>query len=224
MKILAMIPARLGSQRLKQKNLRSINGKTLLQLAIEKCKNTKVFDEVWVNSESEIIGNVALENGAKFHKRPEELANNSATSEDFIYEFLKSNDCTHVVQVHSIAPLLSQKDIIDFVEKMMVSKANVFLSYEPIQIECAYKNTPINFTFDEKTNSQDLDLIQRISWSITGWLKDEYITNYEIGKCASYAGDVDFIPISKLASHVIKVEEDLKIAQALYDLVVENGG
>lgn len=224
MKIIAMIPARLGSQRLKQKNLRSINGKTLLQLAIEKCKNTNVFDEVWVNSESDVMGDIANECGAKFHKRPAELANNSATSEDFIYEFLKSNDCTHVVQVHSIAPLLSQKDIIDFVQKMKSSKSNVFLSYEPIQIECAYQDVPINFTFDQKTNSQDLNRIQRISWSVTGWVKNDYIANYDAGKCATYAGEVEFIPISKLASHVIKVEEDLKIAKALYDLVVENGG
>ena len=46
MKIIAMIPARLGSQRLKQKNLQLIHGEALIAHAIRKAKLSNVFDEI----------------------------------------------------------------------------------------------------------------------------------------------------------------------------------
>ena len=49
--VLAMIPARMGSQRLKRKNLRELGGVPLIIRAIRKCLAAGVFDEVWVNSE-----------------------------------------------------------------------------------------------------------------------------------------------------------------------------
>ena len=70
MKIIAMVPARLGSQRLKQKNLQIFQGNSLIAHAIKKIKQTEVFDEIWVNTESELIGKVAEEENVFFHKRP----------------------------------------------------------------------------------------------------------------------------------------------------------
>ena len=46
----AMIPARMGSQKLKQKNLRELGGARLITRAIRKCLAAGVFDEVWVNT------------------------------------------------------------------------------------------------------------------------------------------------------------------------------
>lgn len=214
-----MIPARLGSQRLKKKNLQEINGKSLLEIAIHKCVESEVFEEVWVNTESDIFGDIALENGVNFHKRPKELASDNATSEDFIYEFLSKHDCTHVVQVHSIAPLLTVDDIRKFAKEISHSDSHVFLSYEPIQIECSYKEEPVNFSYDTKTNSQELSPVERISWAITGWEKSQYLNSYESGGCATYSGKIKYIPVSKLANHVIKYEEDLDIARLLFNYV-----
>ena len=73
---IAMIPARMGSQRLKQKNLRELAGVPLITRAIRKCRAAGVFDEIWVNSEHDAFGDIAREEGVGFHKRPEELANN----------------------------------------------------------------------------------------------------------------------------------------------------
>ena len=68
MKVIAMIPARLGSQRLKRKNLEEINKKSLVEIAIDKCVEADCFDEIWVNSESELIGNIALKKNIFFIK------------------------------------------------------------------------------------------------------------------------------------------------------------
>jgi len=219
MKIIAMIPARLGSQRLKQKNLQPLNGVPLISHAIRKAKLSGMFDEIWVNSEADVFGEIAKDEGVNFHKRPDELADNNATSEDFVYEFLKSHECDFVVQVHSIAPLLTVEDTKSFVTELKKEKTDVLLSVEDVQIECAYQNKPINFTYSEKTNSQELDPIQRITWSITGWKRDSYLKAYESKQCATYAGEVGYFPINKLAAHIIKTQDDLDIAEALYSVV-----
>jgi len=46
-----MIPARMGSQRLKLKSLRDLGGVPLITRAIRKCMAAGVFGEIWVNSE-----------------------------------------------------------------------------------------------------------------------------------------------------------------------------
>jgi CMP-N-acetylneuraminic acid synthetase len=216
---LALIPARMASQRLAKKNLRELGGVRLISRAIRKCKSAGVFDEVWVNSEHPDFGNIAAAEGVHFHQRPEELGNNQATSEQYIAEFLKKHECDWVVQVHSIAPLLTVSGIQKFVEYTKHSNADVVLSFEPIQIECSLGGVPINFKFSEKTNSQELQPIQRISWSITAWRRSSFLSAVARGECATYSGKVDYYPVSPLASHVIKTEQDLKIAEALLPLV-----
>ncbi|NSW51605.1 MAG: cytidyltransferase [Anaerolineae bacterium] len=217
--ILAMIPARLGSQRLKQKNLRTLNGIPLITRAIRKCKAAGVFDEIWVNSEHTGFATIAAEENVLFHQRPAYLASNTATSEDYIYEFLKAHPCDIVIQVHSIAPLLGVDAVRSFVETMQISNYDVLLSCVLEQIECAMDGVPVNFSFEKKQNSQELSPIQRVTWSITGWRSSSYTTAYENKRCATYAGKVGFFPIDRLGGHIIKYEEDLEIAEYYISLM-----
>lgn len=210
-----MIPARMGSQRLKRKNLRELGGVPLIARAIRKCHAAGCFDEIWVNSEHEAFAEIAAAEGAGFHRRPGELANNAATSEQFVGEFLRAHPCERVFQVHSIAPLLTAAEVRRFVEAMLAGGEDTLLSCTHEQIECALDGVPINFTFAEKTNSQDLRPIQRISWSITGWRREPYLAAVEAGATATYAGRIGFHVIGRLAGHIIKTEEDLQIAEAL---------
>ena len=83
MKIVCMIPARLGSQRIPKKNLRLLGGKVLTQWVGQSCLEAGVFDEIYINSESDIFEEIASDIGIKFYKRPELLASNSATNDDF---------------------------------------------------------------------------------------------------------------------------------------------
>lgn len=215
---IAMIPARMGSQRLKQKNLRELGGVPLLVRAIRTCQAAECFDEIWVNSEHDAFGELAAAEGVGFHKRPEALANNAATSEQFVQEFLMSHPCERVFQVHSIAPLLTATQVRDFVAAMAGGGEDTLLSCTLEQIECALEGVPVNFSFAAKTNSQDLKPVQRISWSITGWRREVYLAAFAAGKTATYAGRVGFFALDRLAGHIIKTEEDLRIAEALLPL------
>ncbi|MCH6255221.1 NTP transferase domain-containing protein [Puniceicoccaceae bacterium K14] len=214
-----MIPARMGSQRLTKKNLQKIKGTTLISHAIRKCVKAGCFDEIWVNSEHPDFGEIAQSEGVHFHQRPASLGNSVATSEQYVAEFLEKNRCDTLFQVHSIAPLLTAEDVVKFVKKMESSSFDTLLSCDNIQIECVYGSKPVNFNFDEKSNSQDLEPIQRVNWAISAWKRGQFLEAFRSGKCATYSGDVGFHSLSTLTSHIIKTKEDLLLAEKLFDLV-----
>ena len=217
MKVVGMIPARMGSQRLKKKNLRELGGSTLISRAIQKCVEANCFDEIYVNSENTIFQPIAETAGVNFYKRPDELGGNEATSEDFVTDFLNKIECDYLIQVHSIAPLLSISEIRDFTSAFVGSDYDVYLSCIEDRIEVAFQGQPVNFTFSKKTNSQELHPTQRLTWCITGWKRETFLnakSNHQIG---TYAGQIGFFPVSNLAGHVIKTEHDLKVAAALME-------
>lgn len=216
---IAMIPARMGSQRLKHKNLRILGGESLIVRAVRKCREAGVFDEIWVNSENEVFGEIARREQVEFHLRPAALGDHTVTSEEYIAEFLEEHSCDLVFQVHTIAPLLPAEDVKRFVEHMEREKLDCLLSGEEIQIECMFRGQPVNFTFSEKTNSQDLTPVQRISWGITGWRRDTFLANSRTGQCATYSGRIGFFPLGRLAAHVIKTDSDLRLAESLLSVV-----
>ena len=215
MSVIAMIPARMGSQRLKKKNLREIDGVPLITRAIRKCKEAGCFDEIWVNSEDISFQEIATQEEVTFYKRPEHLGDNNATSEDFVTDFLQTVDCTHLLQVHSIAPLLTAKEVAEFSTEFVKSDVDVMLSCIEDQIEVSFDGEPVNFTLSEKTNSQDIQPVQRITWSITGWKKKSFLAAKNAGRCATYDGRVGYFPVSSYSGLVIKTVEDLEIAKAL---------
>ena len=221
--VLAMVPARMGSQRLTRKNLRLLAGVPLAARAIDKCHAAGVFDGVWLNSEDAAFEPLARKHGAAFHRRPAELGGHAATSEGFVAEFLRAHPCRWVFQVHSIAPLLTAGEVAAFVRAAVASEHDAVVSYIPDQIECALGGEPVNFSFAEKTNSQDLRPVQRITWSVTGWRREAFLAAADAGRCATWAGSVGFFPVGPVSGHVIKTAHDLAIAEALLPLVAGAG-
>ncbi len=218
-----MIPARMGSQRLKQKNLSLLRGAPLIAHAIRKCREVGAFDEIWVNSEHEDFAAIAAREGVEFHRRPESLANDTATSEQFVAEFLQRHPCEFVFQVHSIAPLLTKRDLLAFVAEMRTGRHDALLSVVDEPLEAFYEGAPINFSLDRKTNSQDLKPVRRICWAVTAWRRETYLEAATAGACATYAGRVGLFSVNRLAGHVIKTAQDLAMAEALYPIAHAEG-
>lgn len=81
MKVLAVVPARAGSKRIRNKNLRQLGGKPLLAWTIAAAIESGVCDEIVVSTDGEDIANAAVAAGAAVHGlRPAELSGDEATS------------------------------------------------------------------------------------------------------------------------------------------------
>ena len=74
MKTTAIIPARGGSKRIPNKNIRLFCGQPIISYSIKAALKTGIFDEVIVSTDSEEIANVSREYGASvFGLRPVEF-------------------------------------------------------------------------------------------------------------------------------------------------------
>ena len=81
MKILAVIPARANSRRLKKKNLKKINNKSLTEITIEFVLKLKKIFDIIVTSDSNRINELAKTKKVKFvEKRPPGLSMNNTSS------------------------------------------------------------------------------------------------------------------------------------------------
>jgi CMP-N,N'-diacetyllegionaminic acid synthase len=80
--VIGMIPARSGSKRIKDKNVRLLNGHPVLGYAIAAARASGVFDSILVSTDSADYAAIARHYGADVpYLRPAEMA--SATSPDF---------------------------------------------------------------------------------------------------------------------------------------------
>jgi len=96
LKILALIPARGGSKRVKNKNIRQLGGKPLIAYTIEAAKNSKYINRVIVSTDSSAIFDVAREHGAEVpFLRPAEIAQDNSTEFEYynhILSWLRENE------------------------------------------------------------------------------------------------------------------------------------
>ena len=104
-RVIAMIPARIGSSRLAMKNLALLDGKPLIYYAIQTAKQSGVFEEVVVNSDSRVFEKIAIRYGVDFYFRPEQLGSSEAKSDSVVYDFMQHYPADVLVWVNSIAPL-----------------------------------------------------------------------------------------------------------------------
>lgn len=73
MRILTLIPAKLDSTRLKNKNIRELNGKPMFLHSVDYANASRYGVEVIVSSESDVVEEICNQHEVRFHKRPTEL-------------------------------------------------------------------------------------------------------------------------------------------------------
>lgn len=213
-RLLAMIPARMGSKRIPQKNIRLMMGKPLIQYPIDLALASGEFEDVWVNTESVSLGHACEKMGAKFHPRPAELATDTATNRDFVYQFLKTHDCDYVVMINPTSPALKQETLNRFLAFLRENDYDTVFSVVDLQAESYYQGKAINFDGKDKINSQYLEPVQVIMWAITAWKRETFIALQERGDCPVFGGKVGLFAIPKDESPDLDTEQDWNIAEA----------
>jgi CMP-N,N'-diacetyllegionaminic acid synthase len=116
---IAIIPARSGSKGLPDKNIKILNGKPLMAYTIEAARNSNLFDEIFVSTDSHEYASIAREWGASVpFFRNNELSTDTASSWDVVKDTLinyqamgKEYDSVFLLQPTS--PLRKSEDIIN---------------------------------------------------------------------------------------------------------------
>jgi len=217
-RMVAMIPARLGSQRVKKKNLRLIDGKPLIWYAIEACKNSGIFSDIYVNSEADEIGEIAVHFGAKFYKRPAHLSTNEATNDGFALDFMNAVECSTLIQVNPTSPFISPAEIREFVSYMQTHGIQTLHSVKNEKIEGLFEGRPLNFDpLKPMPPSQLLTPVQVFSSGIMGFDCDTFRKNMKELGCAVYGGrgSIGYFALKGYATIDIDNEEDFVLAEVV---------
>lgn len=215
MKLLAMIPARMGSKRIPRKNIRYIDGKPLLLRAIELAQQSGAFSEVWVTSSDTILRDMTEQFKAQFHPRPEYLSTDVATNREFTEDFLLSHPCDYVVMLNTTSPALRVETVRAFCAFVARGEYDTVLSTISEQAETFYQYKPLNFSLDEKINSQLLPPTEKVVWALTAWRRETFLQLQAAGKNPTFGGKLTTFPIPKDESCDLDTEDDWRIAEGI---------
>ena len=212
-----MVPARLGSQRVKNKNIKLLNGKPVISYVLNSIsKSKKIFDNIYLNSESKKLMKFADNYKLRFYLRNKKLSTNSSTNDEFAYDFMKNITSDYLVQILPTSPFLSSKEISDFVNFLVVKKPDTLISVTNHQIACVYKNKEINFKKDKKNPpSQNMKPVQAYATCLMAWKCSKFIRNYEKFGSAYHgpSGKTLYYELKGLSTLDIDTMDDFKLVE-----------
>ena len=112
MKIIAVIPARYASTRFPAKLMQDLGGKTVILRTYESAINTKLFDDVFVVTDSDLIYNEIISNGGKAIRSVKEHESGS----DRIAEAVENLDIDIVINVQGDEPFIDAESLAKVIE------------------------------------------------------------------------------------------------------------
>ncbi len=155
MKIVAIIPIKSASKRVKGKNFRIVGKKPLYKHLLDKLKKSN-FDEIYIDSDSAEIKKYCYKMGYKFIKRLPKLAKDNANGNDLLNYHSKIIKADIYFQLFVTAPLLKVNTINKCIKilKKTKNKDSIF-TVNKIYSWFWFKNKPINYKPEILPRSQD---------------------------------------------------------------------
>ena len=155
MNIVAIIPVRQGSQRVKNKNFKPFAGKSLLEHKIDIVKKLPVNDVI-INTDSDYAIELAKKNNISYHKREPYYASSECTNSEYHEYLAKVTNSDNILITQVTAPLIKLDTYIEAIDIFNNINCNSLMSIKTIKEYLWYKNKPINYKLDYAPNSQDL--------------------------------------------------------------------
>ena len=216
--IICMIPARIGSQRFKKKNLALIQDKTVLEWGIEAAIKSNIFDKIIVNGDHPYFNEIAYSKNVDFYERNKALGSSETKSDDVIMDFLNVHNTKYLVWFNAIAPFQSNDDIKGFVGKLTNGLYHSMFAVRTNYIQALYKDKPINYNEDDKfAKTQDLNPIKSFVPSLMGWDAACFQNYYKKNDHGLFCGSTGYYEVSTLSTLVIKKETDFRLIRSFIE-------
>jgi len=214
--VIAMIPARIGSTRLKMKNLALIDGMPLVYYAISAAKNAKVFKRIILNADAGVFEDIASRYGIELYLRPPSLGGSEIKSDAVVADFMESYSCDAVAWINPIAPFQTGSQISQMIKKFFAEKLDTLHTVKREQVHAAFQGTPINFSEDEIfARTQDLKPVEIFAYSLMMWRSTSFLEAWRTDGRAFFVGKVGYFDVGKMAALLIKTRDDLLLADSI---------
>ena len=161
-----IIPARGGSKRIRDKNLKILSGKPLIEHTIFHALNSKFSSEIYVSTDSRNIKKVCNKYSIHVIKRPKKISDDLASSEDAllhtldIFKSKNKYDPEYVIFLQCSSPFRKKNDINNAYNKIIKEKSDSLLSVtESKKFLWAENNhgnnKAINYDIENRKREQD---------------------------------------------------------------------
>ena len=219
MKTACFIPIKAHSERVAGKNLRLLNGKKLYQYICENVKKANVFDDIYIDTNSEEIADYAISEGLYTIERKPELAKDTANGNDLlVYHYSLHPEYDYYFQLFATAPYLQPESIRECYRRLTASNEfdSCFTATENHSFYW-YAGNPVNYRPGILPRSQDMLPMIEETTGLYGILRES------LDKYRCRVGRRPYIHVvSKFEAVDINTEEDFKIAEyvgkVIYDL------
>ena len=205
MKVVALVPIKLQSQRLPHKNILPIAGHPLCWHLCNTLMNVKKMDEVYVYcSDKSVIQ--YLPEGILFKQRDKKLDGDSVKGFEIYNSFVSEVDADIYVLAHTTSPFIKRDSLDNALSHVLNGEYDSAFSAERIQTFAWYMERTINYDLNDVPRTQDIEPI----WKETSafyMFKKEVFVNYKrrIGFCPyiQEVSGIEAIDIDEMKDYVL---------------------
>lgn len=206
-KTAAFVPAKGSSERIHKKNLIIIDGEYLFKRKLIQLLECKEIDEVWLDSESDVIHKLASNLPIKHLRRSNKFATNKTDGHKLFSYESKHTNADIVVQSLCTAPFLDSKTIDEALKKFKQSNKTSLVAVSKNKFYEWRNNSPLY----GDTIPNSLDLPDRIIESMSLYAVK---TKGKMVK-QRFTKDVLLFELSSFQNIDINNKEDLVLAQSI---------
>ncbi len=166
--IIAVVPVKLNSSRVKSKNIRKFANSNLLKIKIRQLKKTKCFHKIIISSESDKILSIAKKSGLEIHKRDSYYSTSKVPMSEVYKNIASEISGEFIAWINITNPLISSDVYENAVKtwRKLHNKYDCLLSAVENKQNYFFKNKPINFKRTPWPRSQDLKPLISLSFAI----------------------------------------------------------
>lgn len=222
-KSIAIIPARGGSKRIPNKNIKLFFGKPIISYSIQAAIDSCLFDEIMVSTDSQEIADISIKYGASVpFLRSEKNSDDNATTLSVLKEVLnKYDDFTYAACIYPTAPMISVKRLTE--AKTIISETN----FDSVFTVVKYGH-PVQRALKVNEKSGKVEMINQANLNIRS--QDLISTFHDAGQFyffkinsvmesnTLFTDNSRALILSELEAQDIDTEPDWKLAELKYKL------
>lgn len=220
-RVLAVVPARAGSKGVPGKNLRTVDGRSLVARAVDAALATPAVDTVVVTTDGAAIAAEARAAGALVVERPEALAVDTASSESALLHVLDELEREHgsvpevLVFLQATSPFQEPAAIQEAVERVRTGAADSVFAAAPShaflwRVDAEGRAVAVNHDAAVRPRRQDREPEFRETGAFTVMRTAGFRTHRH-----RFFGRTELVVVEATTAIDIDDESDLSLADAL---------
>lgn len=217
-KLVAVVPIRQGSARVKNKNFKPFagSGKCLLEIKLDVLKQLPGIDEILVNTDSELAIDIARTYGVWHLRREPYYASANCTNSEHWRNLAETTEADYVMHTLCTSPLISigtYTQVLKAYEREMLKGAHDSVNtVRQVKEFLWYDGKPLNYAIEESPNSQNLPDVVALTFGISIVARDRMRERSNIVGYRPF-----FYALDEVEAVDIDTDTDFGCAEYLYD-------